>query len=1056
MASEAVMDPMDLKVRELLKEVQLEYTPAVTKVIGDAVSAIKATIDKIPEDLQVTADVAPGFVRDTGADKVEFKFKKPESIEIGGSYAMRCIAKPDVNVDLFIRMPKECFHEKDYLNYRYFAKRCLYLCILKKYLKLSLVAEKIEWSTFQNEARKPILVIHPATKLDEYPRFLVKIIPTATSIFNLSKLNLERNNVRSLKEGDVLHATPKYNSSIIEDLVLEDNAEFVRKTFLGWKELGEALILLKVWARQRSSIYSHDCLSGFLISVIMAYLATKSGRNRINNSMNAMQMFRVTMDFIATSKQWENGLFFQPQSEYNILKKERRMSSASFPVIIRDSFADFNLAFRWTSIGFLELRDEAALTLSCLDKCRDGGFEEVFMTMIDFPAKYDYCIRLNLKGKSEVHALGFCLDDECWRLYEHKVLSLMREGLNDRAKFIRVIWRNTVSGCCMEEGFSLLSREPLFIGISISTLEKGLRVVDIGPNAENKDEALKFRKFWGDKAELRRFKDGTIAESTVWECKQWERHLIIKRITEHVLVQHLSLPKENITTIVDQLDFSLLYGTEDPIAFSASLLEAFEVLSKHLRLLKDIPLRVTSVQPLDSAFRFTSVFPPEPHPLAVDKVINQRLQKLPLSCIQPLEVMIQLEGSGSWPMDEAAIEKTKSAFLLKIGESLQDNWGMTCNATEDDVVVFTSGYAFRLKILHEKGLSLLKRQIGSNQVKQVPLTDKILFIRSQHSSMINGLQGRYPIYGPVVRLAKRWVSAHLFSTSLVEEAIELLVAYIFLKPFPFSAPCSRITGFLRFLRLLSEYDWAFSALVVDINGDLTGNDDKEINGNFMSSRKTYEANMQNQIPSMFLATTYDKASEAWTRLSPTSSELGRLVAYAKSSANLLAKLIACGELDSYRWECLLRTPLNNYNAVVLLHRNRLPYPQRLLFPSELNQGRHVVCGGPSKSFHPFMSPGDIKGRLEEMKHKLMVDFNPLQCFIGDLEREFPNTFKVWYDSLGGDAVGLTWERLGSKKRGREEVGEEESDMLDMLKTVGEVGKGFIRSVYFVKAPRLSN
>ena len=45
-------------------------------------------------------------MRDIGADKVEFKFKKPTSIEIGGSYAIQCIVKPDINVDLFIRLPK--------------------------------------------------------------------------------------------------------------------------------------------------------------------------------------------------------------------------------------------------------------------------------------------------------------------------------------------------------------------------------------------------------------------------------------------------------------------------------------------------------------------------------------------------------------------------------------------------------------------------------------------------------------------------------------------------------------------------------------------------------------------------------------------------------------------------------------------------------------------------------------------------------------------------------------------------------------------------------------
>ncbi|CBI26444.3 hypothetical protein VitviT2T_024021 [Vitis vinifera] len=177
------------------------------------------------------------------------------------------------------------------------------------------------------------------------------------------------------------------------------------------------------------------------------------------------------------------------------------------------------------------------------------------------------------------------------------------------------------------------------------------------------------------------------------------------------------------------------------------------------------------------------------------------------------------QGSGNWPMDDVAIEKTKSAFLLRIGESLQNNWGMICIATEEnvDVFFFMSGYAFRLRILHERGLSLLNRQNKSNQLKHISSVDKELFTRGQHSSMINGLQGCYPIYGSVIRLAKRWVASHLFSSCLVEVAVELLVAYLFLKPLPFYVPCSRISGFLRFLRLLSENDWNFSASVVLTN-----------------------------------------------------------------------------------------------------------------------------------------------------------------------------------------------------------------------------------------------
>lgn len=46
--------------------------------------------------------------------------------------------------------------------------------------------------------------------------------------------------------GGALQPTPRYNSSILEDMFLEDNAGFIRKTFLGRKELSEALMLLKV------------------------------------------------------------------------------------------------------------------------------------------------------------------------------------------------------------------------------------------------------------------------------------------------------------------------------------------------------------------------------------------------------------------------------------------------------------------------------------------------------------------------------------------------------------------------------------------------------------------------------------------------------------------------------------------------------------------------------------------------------------------------------------------------------------------------------------------
>ncbi|KAE8655090.1 putative ADP-ribosylation factor [Hibiscus syriacus] len=1037
METETCISSMDFKVQELLKEVRLQCSPALTKLVDDTVSAIKSSLDKIPQDLQVTVDWAPDFVRDIGADKAEFKFKKPKSIEIGGSYSIGCVAKPDVNIDLLLRLPKECFHEKDYLNYRYHAKRCLYLCVIKKYLKSSSSIQKVEWSTLQNEARKPVLVVYPDANLDEAPGLFIRIIPTATSLFDPSKLNEKRNNVRALKTGDVLQPTPIYNCSILEDMYLEENSKFVMNFFSGWKELGEALILLKVWARLRSSIYVHDCINGFLISVIVSYLVAK---NKINHDMMPMGIFRATLKFIETYPLWKHGLYF-PTIDRSSSKGNEQLNSSTC----------VNLAFRISGVAYPELQDEVALTLRCLERCREGGFEEIFATKIDNAAKYDYCFRLNLKGNREVASLGFCLDDECWRVYEQDVHSLLYQGLTDRAKFIRVIWRNTYSDFNVENGLSALDSVPLFVGILVSSVEKAFRVVDIGPNAEKKDEALMFRKFWGEKAELRRFQDGKIAESTVWESEQGSRHLILKRIVEFLLGRHLSLLEKDIVSVVDQLDFSLLLDGKDPVSHSGKLLGTFEELSKRLCSIEDVPLRISSVQPLDSAFRYTSVFPPETHPVANKKVDVARLHNLTPFCVQSLEVMIQA-SSGNWPMNDVLIEKTKSVFLLKIAESLQDNWGMTCIASEEDVDVFMDGYAFRLRILHERGLSLVGKEIGHDQTKRVSAADKMLFVRSQHASMVNGLQFRYPIFGPVVRLAKRWLASHLFSACLAEEAVELLVAHLFLKPLPFDVPCSRITGFLRFLRLLAEYDWTFSTLIVDINGDLSQNDEKEIDDHFTQSRKAYKENTQIGSKAMFLATAYDKSSEAWTRCSPNPLELKRLVAYSRSSANFLTKLILQNQTDPHEWECLFRTPLSLYDAVILLHGDRLPYPKRLLFTSELDQGRHVAHGSASNSFHPFLLPADMNCSLEQIKTKQMVNFDPLRCFVGDVEKEFSNRLTLWYDSLGGDAIGLTWER--SKKREREEEEMDGKYPVDLLRNVGELGKGFVRDVYLLKAPRL--
>ncbi|KAI3764981.1 hypothetical protein L2E82_14999 [Cichorium intybus] len=71
---------------------------------------------------------------------------------------------------------------------------------------------------------------------------------------------------------------------------------------------------------------------------------------------------------------------------------------------------------------------------------------------------------------------------------------------------------------------------------------------------------------------------------------------------------------------------------------NGSLLESFGTLCKRLRLLSDVPLVISSVQPLDSAFRHTSVFPPRPHLLLNGTKVGNKMLS---TCTPSLEVMIQ-------------------------------------------------------------------------------------------------------------------------------------------------------------------------------------------------------------------------------------------------------------------------------------------------------------------------------------------------------------------------------------------------------------------------------
>ena len=220
------------------------------------------------------------------------------------------------------------------------------------------------------------------------------------------------------------------------------------------------------------------------------------------------------------------------------------------------------------------------------------------------------------------------------------------------------------------------------------------RMVDVGPPADDKSGAVeRFRSFWGNKSELRRFQDGKISEAIVWECPPHERHTIPDKILSYALTVHLdkiiktdsihpSSPashngqwgQHSISSSSGRLDIVLLQlppGTSgakktalasrgggsvvtlDPsysISSQRAMDATLDTLTNQLRSTEGLALKVVGVQPVGAAARQTATFGPTPHPLATAAVGSGGLGRLSgikiPRCMEPIEVLVQLESSG--------------------------------------------------------------------------------------------------------------------------------------------------------------------------------------------------------------------------------------------------------------------------------------------------------------------------------------------------------------------------------------------------------------------------
>lgn len=445
------------------------------------------------------------------------------------------------------------------------------------------------------------------------------------------------------------------------------------------------------------------------------------------------------------------------------------------------------------------------------------------------------------------------------------------------------------------------------------------RLVDQGPDPQQKAAAQEFREFWGEKAELRRFKDGSIVESVVWQCQGYEeRSLIVRKIVMHLIQRHLDVSPDSVHFWAGQLYPYLhvaksvpdhLFNRQIHITAFQPVMNAYNEFAKQLRAIGDnLPLMVHNVYPASSSLRYAAVC--LPHPVDFDNIIAYP------TCaryVEAIDVIIQLERSSKWPDDLEAMQKVKLAFYLKISEELKSTAGIH-SVVVDDVReanqlavrgyldVYYYGYIFRCRLQVPQEGEILKRIVNDKKETDMKKKERaqqalekfehIFHHRQRHTFHIQALCAKYPALSSTMRLVKRWFGVHLLTRHFSEELIELLCAYVFIEPSPWSPAVSAIAGFARVLNLLATWGWRTTPLIVDLGNELKPADRDAILENFSQLRKR---NPQMSVGAMVVATPSDLHGLRWSGSKPNKIVLARLQVLAKASINVMQEAIVSGQ-----------------------------------------------------------------------------------------------------------------------------------------------------------------
>lgn len=350
-------------------------------------------------------------------------------------------------------------------------------------------------------------------------------------------------------------------------------------------------------------------------------------------------------------------------------------------------------------------------------------------------------------------------------------------------------------------------------------------------------------------------------------------------------------------------------------------------------------------------------------------------------------MVCHLEGSGQWPQDAEAVQRVRAAFQLRLAELLTQQHGLQCRATATHTDVLKDGFVFRIRVAYQREPQILKEVQSPEGMISLRDTPASLHLERDTrqlpllTSALHGLQQQHPAFSGVARLAKRWVRAQLLGEDFTDESLDLVAAALFLHPEPFTPPSSPQVGFLRFLYLISTFDWKNNPLIVNLNNELTVEEQVEIRSGFLAART--------QLPVMVIVTPQDRKHSVWTQDGPSAQILQQLVVLAAEALPMLEKQLmdprGPGDIRT-----VFRPPLDIYDVLIRLSPRHIPRHRQAVDSPAASFCRGLLSQPGPSSLMPVLG------------------YDPPQLYLMQLREAFGDLALFFYDQHGGEVIGVLW------------------------------------------------